>query len=247
MGIAVIQTVNIRQEDQQLRSRCGGHHSGKGIIIAHGDLLRGNRVILVDDGQGPQLQQAVQGVVEVLLPAAAVGNVRRSDQKLGHRMIVFSKQLVIHIHQLALSHRRRCLLGGHIVGPLPEVQLTEAHGDGAGGHQNDLVTRVFQIAEHSAHPLHPLNIQPPGGIGQRGGPHLDYDSHRSFPFPSAALGFFRIQRRCQEASAPSSFLPILYQNAASVKASGPPFDNFYKKLYNKGKFVYTGVSDAGKG
>ena len=43
------------------------------------------------------------------------------------------------------------------------------------------------------------------------------------------------------------FLPILYQNTVSVKASGPPFDNFYKKLYNKGKFVYTGVSDAGKG
>ena len=134
MGIAVVQAVNIRQEDQQLRPCCGGHHSGKGVIIAHGDLLRGNRVILVDDGQGSQLQQAVQGVVEVLLPAAAVGNVRRGDQKLGHRMIVFSKQLVIHIHQLALSHRRRRLFGWHIVGPLPEVQLAETHGDSAGGH-----------------------------------------------------------------------------------------------------------------
>ena len=103
-------------------------------IIANGDLLRGNRVILVDAGQGPQLQQAVQGVVEVLLPAAAVGDVRRGDQKLGHRMIVFGEQLVIHILLFALSHRRRRLLGWHIVGPLPEVQLAETHGNSAGGH-----------------------------------------------------------------------------------------------------------------
>ena len=58
-------------------------------------------------------------------------------------MIVFGEQLVIHIHQLALSHRRRRLLGWHIVGPLPEVQLAEAHGDSAGGHQNLSLIHIF--------------------------------------------------------------------------------------------------------
>lgn len=41
-------------------------------------------------------------------------------------------------------------------------------------------------------------------------------------------------------------MPILYQNTVSVKASGPPFDNFYKKLYNKGNLCIQASPTPGK-
>ena len=74
------------------------------------------------------------------------------------------------------------LLTGHVRRTAREIQLPHAHADGAGGHQNDLMPRIFQIAQHPAQPLHPLDVQPPRGVRQRGGPHFYNDTHTAAPF-----------------------------------------------------------------
>ena len=134
--------------------------------------------------------------MEILLPGA-VGNVRRGDEELCHGVVILREQLVVNIHQLALSHGGGRLLGGHIGGTPRQIQLPHAHADGAGGHQNDLMPRVLQVAEHLAQPLHPLDVQTPRGVSQRGGAHLYNDTHTISPFrPVRAVVFLHIIGQC---------------------------------------------------
>ena len=82
-------------------------------------------------------------------------------------MIVFSKKLVIGIHQFALSDGRRRLLRGNIGRPAFQSELSDSHADGAGGDQNDLISRIFEIAHDPAQLLHTADIQKPRFIGKR--------------------------------------------------------------------------------
>ena len=99
-------------------------------------------------------------------------------------MVILGEELVVNVHQLALADRGGRLLARHILGALGQVELAEAHGNGAGGNENDLVARVLQVAERFAQPLHPLNVQPSCGVGERGGAHLDNDTHKKGSFLS---------------------------------------------------------------
>ena len=182
-GVAVVQAVDVRQQHQQIGGDGGRHRRRQGIVVADDDLIGGDGVVLVEDRQRAQLQQTAEGVVEILLPSA-VGNVRRSDKELRHGVVILREQLVVDIHQLALSHGGRRLLGGHIGGTPRQIQLPHAHADGAGRHQNDLMPRVLQVAEHLAQPLHPLDVQAPRGVSQRGGTHLYNDTHTVFSLPA---------------------------------------------------------------
>ena len=74
-------------------------------------------------------------------------------------MVKLRKQLVVDVHELALAHGGGGLLGGHIRGAGPQAQLSHAHADGAGGHQDHLMPGVFQIAEHLAKLLHLADVQ----------------------------------------------------------------------------------------
>lgn len=97
-------------------------------------------------------------------------------------MVVLVEQLVIGVHQLALAHGGGRLLRGHILRSSRQVQLAHAHADGAGGDENDLVPGVFQVAQDLAQALHPLDIQPSGGVGQSRGADFYRDTHRNAPF-----------------------------------------------------------------
>ena len=99
------------------------------------------------------------------------------DQKLSDGMMVFAEQLVICIHQLALANGGSGLFPGNVPGTLPQAQLPHAHSDGAGRDQNDLIARVFDIADDLAQLSDPADIQMSGGVGQGGGPDFYNDAH----------------------------------------------------------------------
>ena len=150
VGVAVIQTIDVRQQDQQICPDAGRHHGGQGVVVPDADLLGGDGVVFVDDRQRSQLQQPLQRHVEILSPLSAPGDIWPGDEQLGHRVVILGKQLVVGIHQLALAHGGGGLLGGNVLGPLRQVQLAEAHSNGSGGHQNDLMSCILQVAHNLA-------------------------------------------------------------------------------------------------
>ena len=180
VGVSVVQTVDIAEQDQQVGVYRRRYDSGQGVVLAdgvlHAHLVGGHGVVLVDNGQRAQLQQPENGVAHVAA-ALLAADILAGEQHLRHRVVVFVEQLVVGVHQLALTHGGCGLLGGHVRRAAGQIQLTHAHADGAGGHQNDLVPGIFQVTEHLAQRLHPLDIQPPGGVRQRGGADLYGDTH----------------------------------------------------------------------
>ena len=108
-----------------------------------------------------------------------------SEEDLGHSVVVLGEQPVVGVHQLALSHGGGRLLAGHVSGPAGQIQLAHPHADGAGGHQDDLVSCILQVGEHLDQLLHMADVQPPRGMRQSGGAHLDHDLHSIKPLYSA--------------------------------------------------------------
>ena len=107
------------------------------------------------------------------------GHILAGDQQLGNGMMVFAEELVIDVHQLALAYRGGGLLGGDILGPLPQPQLAHAHSNGPGGHQDHLMPRVLDVADHPAQRGYPPDIQVPCGMGQRGRADLYHNTQRN--------------------------------------------------------------------
>ena len=178
--IAVIQTVNVREQDQQIRTDGGGYDGREAVVltdgVVHADLIRRHSVIFVDDRQCSQLQQARERIAHIAA-ALLAADVLAGQQQLRHDMIILREELIIKIHQLALADGGGRLLAGHIRRAPGQVELADAHTDGARRDENDLMTRIFQITEHFAQPLHALNVQPPGRVRQCGSSDFDNDSH----------------------------------------------------------------------
>ena len=143
----------------------------------HTDLIDGHRIVFVDDGQRVPAEQLFQSVVDVTA-AVCIVNVICGEQDLGDCVVILGKQLVVGIHQLALTHCGSSLLTGHIRGTTGKPQLAHAHADSAGGDQNDLASGIFHITEHLAQKLHTTDIQPSAAVGEGGGTDLYNDSHR---------------------------------------------------------------------
>ena len=115
------------------------------------------------------------------MAAHFVLDVRRREQHLRHGVVVFGKQLVVGVHQLALAHGRGGLLGGHVRGARPELQLAHAHADGARGNQHDLVPGILQVRQCFAQCFHQADVQTSGFVGKRGSAHLYDNSHQKKP------------------------------------------------------------------
>ena len=190
-GVGGIQPLNVAEQHQQVGLGRAGHNGPQGVVVAHLDLLGGDGVVLIDDGQGTQLQQAGHGIFKVPPPVGVV-HVLPGEQDLGHRVVILGEQLVIGIHQLALAHGGGRLFGGHVAGAAWQIQLAHPHADGTGGHQDHLVSRVFQVGQHLYQLLHMADVQPPGGVCQGRGAHFYHDAHVAPPLSLAqGLGFLK--------------------------------------------------------
>ena len=81
MRVGSVQTVNIRQQHEQIGVNAGRDDGRECIIVADAELCDGNRVVLVDNRNRIQLQQALDRVLEILVPDR-VGDIVRRQQDL---------------------------------------------------------------------------------------------------------------------------------------------------------------------
>ena len=182
MRVGGIEPVDVREQDQQIRPDARGHDGRERIVVADAEFRDRDGVVLIDDRDRVQLQQALDGVLEVFVPRG-VGDIVRRQQDLRDGVAVFREQLVVGVHKLALAHGGRGLLGRHVHRLFAEAQLAYAHADGARGDEDHFVARVLEIAEYLAQRLHLPDVEPPRGVGDGGGADLDDDAHGSVLLP----------------------------------------------------------------
>ena len=181
VGVCVVQTVNIAQQHQEVRSAQPSHDGGEGVVVAQDlvpagfDLGRGDGVVLVHHRDDAHLQQGGEGAAQVFGPLGDL-HVVPGQEDLGHGAVVLGEELVVDVHHPALPHGGSRLLHPKFLGPLGKPQLGSAHGDGTGSDQDHLVPHAVQVCQRPDQMFHAPKIQRPGVVGQGRGTHLDHDA-----------------------------------------------------------------------
>lgn len=122
-GRSVVEAVDVGEEDQQVGVDEVGDEGGEPVVVAEADLVGGDGVVLVDDGDGAHLQELVQGAVGVAVVTAAAGVVG-GEEHLADADAVAREGGGVAGHEEALSDAGGGLLAGQVLGP---------HGRGRAG------------------------------------------------------------------------------------------------------------------
>ncbi|MBW8703497.1 hypothetical protein MBT84_28270 [Streptomyces sp. MBT84] len=114
-GVPVVHAVHVRQQDQQIGVDQVGDERGEAVVVAEADLVRGDRVVLVDDRERAHRQELVEGAGCVAVMGAATGVVG-GEQHLADTDAVAGAGGGVTGHQQALADTGRGLLPGQVPG-----------------------------------------------------------------------------------------------------------------------------------
>jgi len=143
LGIMGVQALGVRQYNQQICAEVARNERGEIIVIAQLDLVHGDGVILVDDGNDAELQQRAEGVAEVEVPLA-VEERAMGQQYLRDRLSVRGEVMIVGAHEDVLADRGRRLEHLYVPRPLLEVELANARTDCARRDENNLFPTLFE-------------------------------------------------------------------------------------------------------
>ena len=147
---------------------------GQPVVVAEPDLVRGHRVVLVDDGQDPEFEQPAQGALGVAVVRAA-HQVIGAQQHLAGADPVPGERGGVPGDQQALSHARGGLLGGQVTGPARQPQRGQPGRDGPRRDQDDLAAAAGPGGERVGQGRDPVLVDPAPRGGQRRRAHLDHE------------------------------------------------------------------------
>ena len=180
-GIAVVKTVDVGDEHQRLCIHQIGDNSGKIVVVAYiasGQLVNGDRVVFVDDGDDSHIDQSGHAVNDIL-SVMLVFHIIAGEKHLRCLHAVFGKNFVVEKHQLTLAHGSHCLTACRIGGSLLKSHLAYAHSQSAGGDKNDLSAAVAEVAYYAAKVVDAADIGLAVFICKGGCPHLDDNALRA--------------------------------------------------------------------
>ena len=79
----IVESVDIRQQDQEIRARHGGDAGGEAIVVAVTDLARCHRVVLVDDRHGAQFEELRDSRARIEIAPPLLGVAEREQNLSG--------------------------------------------------------------------------------------------------------------------------------------------------------------------
>ena len=178
VGVRVggVQAVDVGHQHDQIGVDALGHQRGQRVVVAQRVFLAGDGVVLVDDGDGVQLQKTFQRILQVFA-AQLVVEVLPREQHLRDGMVVLAEQPVVGVHQLALADRRSGLLGGDVAG-FVDLQLAHAETGGRRRDNNELMPGVLDVTPHLDEVFCVADIEQPAGMRQRAGSNFDDNTHK---------------------------------------------------------------------
>ena len=144
--ILVIESVNVRQVDQQVRIHEQRDHGRQIVIVAELDFLHHHGVVLVDNGNDTPLQQGIERVAGVQIPLA-VGHVLGGEKDLGNFAAIPVECIFVSQDESGLTHGGHGLPGRYGAGALGQLEFAHPGGHGAGGNQDNLSAGVHQVAD----------------------------------------------------------------------------------------------------
>lgn len=124
-GVAVVEAVHVGEEDQQVGADQVGDEGGEPVVVAEADLVGGDGVVLVDDGERAEGEQLVEGAVGVAVVGAAAGVVA-GEQHLAHADAVPREGGGVAGDEQALADAGGGLLAGEVAGAAREAERGEA-------------------------------------------------------------------------------------------------------------------------
>ena len=152
---------------------------GDAVVVTEADLVVGDGVVLVDDGQHTKLQQPGDRLAGVQV-LAAVHEVEGRQQDLPGGHVVAAEVGAPELHEPRLADGRHRLQRGHIArATAGEAQGGQAGSDGTRAHQHDLVAGDPARGHLVGQLGHGLLVDVPLGVGYGGCADLDDDNHVS--------------------------------------------------------------------
>src|SRR3954470_4577246 len=176
-GVAVVDAVDVGEQEQRLGPGDVRHQSGEPVVVAEPDLLGGHRVVLVDDRQRAEGQQPLEGPLGVAV-VAAPGEVVGGQQDLADGDPVAGEHVGVGLHQPQLPDARRRLRRRQVTWATGEPERGQPGGDRAGGDEDDLAPGRPETGQHVDEGGQALLVQAAGQRGQRRGADLHDDPLR---------------------------------------------------------------------
>src|SRR5699024_1696927 len=132
-----VQGVDVGEQDQRVRAEKLRDERGEAVVVPEADLVRGGGVVLVDHGDGAQVQQRLERGAHVAVgrPPDDIGF---GEQHLPRDQAVPGEGSLPGGGQQRLAHARRGLLQLDGGGPLGQAQRAEGRGDRTGGDDHQL-------------------------------------------------------------------------------------------------------------
>ena len=142
--VGSVEAVCVREDDQKVGFDGLGDDGAEGVVVSDLDLFDGDGVVLVDDGQCLHVEKTVDGIAEILITNFVL-DVVPGDEDLRDDMVKIAEQLVIDVHEFALSDSSRGLFARDVLRFFGEGQFPDAHADGARGDEDDVVAGILEV------------------------------------------------------------------------------------------------------
>ena len=175
-----VEAVGVGQQHQRVGAEQDRHLRGEEVVVAEGDLVGGRRVVLVDDGHDPPVEQLVQRLARVQVVGAR-RHVEEREQHLRALHAALREHLVVRAVELALPHRRRPLELRHRRRPHRQVHQPHPSRDRARGDHHDVVARLVDPRDLAADAVHHVRAQLAALVGDDARAQLDDDQARHGP------------------------------------------------------------------
>ena len=139
---------------------------GQTVVVAEADLVVGDRVVLVHDRDGAELEEARERLagVEVL---TALDEVVRDEQHLCGNEAVRGEDVVVRAHEPALSGRGQGLERRQVDGPLGEPEGGDPGRHCARRHDDHVVPVDAELRDFVTELLDRPDVDRAGAVGDR--------------------------------------------------------------------------------
>ncbi len=157
--------VSVSMTSRSAPTRCATS-AAKTVVVAEADLVVGDRVVLVHDWHGAELEEARERLsgVEVL---TALDEVVRHEQHLCGNQTVSGEDVVVGAHQPALAGRGERLERRQIDGPLGETEGGDPCRHRARRHDDHVVAVDAELRDLVTELLDRLDIDRTGAVRDR--------------------------------------------------------------------------------